>query len=160
MEEKNTAANAFFQSKVPCHFTTQSYQRKDFVWLLWIFILGPQFALTLTFTPPSTNCTEMPHAWASRVHAKSVVYWNISVCLSCSVDPVGPQEEAKARIEFKPTTVGTCMLVVRFKSDKLSNINNSLNIIVQEWLFFSSSDDTSNNITITFRICICIDSLC
>ncbi|XP_075882355.1 protein-glutamine gamma-glutamyltransferase 2-like [Nelusetta ayraudi] len=48
------------------------------------------------------------------------------------IEPVGPKEEAKARVEFKPTTAGTCMLVVRFKSDKLSNVNQSLNIDVKE----------------------------
>lgn len=72
---------------------------------------------------------------------KSLQTWNVQliglnfiiICLSsCSIDPVGPQEQAKARIEFKPTTVGTCVLVVRFKSDKLSNINNALNILVKE----------------------------
>lgn len=68
----------------------------------------------------------------SQLHAKSVLIQNMCVCLSCRVDPVGPQEEAKARMELRPTTVGLCMLVVKFKSDKLSNINNSLNILVKE----------------------------
>lgn len=53
------------------------------------------------------------------------------MCLSCRVDPVGPKEEAKARVELKPTTEGTYMLVAKFKSDKLFNIHNSLNIDVK-----------------------------
>lgn len=52
--------------------------------------------------------------------------------IETSIEPVGPKEEAKARVEFKPSTVGTCMLVVRFNSDKLSNVNSSLNIVVKE----------------------------
>ncbi|XP_075882356.1 protein-glutamine gamma-glutamyltransferase 2-like [Nelusetta ayraudi] len=48
------------------------------------------------------------------------------------IKPLCPKEEAKARVEFTPTTAGTCMLVVRFKSDKLSNVNRSLNIDVKE----------------------------
>lgn len=50
--------------------------------------------------------------------------------LSCRIDQVGPEEEAKARVEFIPTAEGTCLLVVKFESDKLSNITNSVNIVV------------------------------
>lgn len=53
-------------------------------------------------------------------------------CLSCRIDPVGPREEAKARVEFKPITEGTRTLAVKFKSDKLCNVHSSRRIVVKK----------------------------
>ncbi|XP_067095240.1 protein-glutamine gamma-glutamyltransferase 2a isoform X1 [Osmerus mordax] len=48
------------------------------------------------------------------------------------VGTVGPQQEAKVKVDFIPTNVGLHKLLVDFDSDKLSNVKGFLNIDVKE----------------------------
>uniref|UniRef100_A0A3P9Q025 Protein-glutamine gamma-glutamyltransferase 2 n=1 Tax=Poecilia reticulata TaxID=8081 RepID=A0A3P9Q025_POERE len=52
--------------------------------------------------------------------------------LSCRVGSVGANEAAKASIEFKPTVAGSSVLLVNFDSDKLKNIKNFTDVVVEK----------------------------
>ena len=52
--------------------------------------------------------------------------------LSCRVGTLGPQQEAKVKVDFTPTNAGLHKLLVDFDSDKLSNVKGFLNIDVKE----------------------------
>uniref|UniRef100_A0A7N6AUD5 Protein-glutamine gamma-glutamyltransferase 2 n=1 Tax=Anabas testudineus TaxID=64144 RepID=A0A7N6AUD5_ANATE len=45
---------------------------------------------------------------------------------------VGPKEEAKASVEFSPSSSGSTVLLVNFDSNKLSNIKSFVNVVVKE----------------------------
>ncbi|XP_028265656.1 protein-glutamine gamma-glutamyltransferase 2-like isoform X2 [Parambassis ranga] len=45
---------------------------------------------------------------------------------------VGPKQEAKASIEFRPTSPGSQVLLVNFDSDKLRNIKSFITVVVTE----------------------------
>ncbi|XP_020493825.2 protein-glutamine gamma-glutamyltransferase 2 [Labrus bergylta] len=48
------------------------------------------------------------------------------------IGAVSIKQEAKASIEFKPTTAGSSVLLVNFDSIKLHNIKSSINVVVKE----------------------------
>lgn len=48
------------------------------------------------------------------------------------IGSVGPKQEAKASIEFTPTTAGSNALLVNFDSHKLRNIKSFINVVVKE----------------------------
>ncbi|CAG6021231.1 unnamed protein product [Menidia menidia] len=52
--------------------------------------------------------------------------------ITAKVGTVGPKQEAKASIEFKPTIAGSGALLVNFDSDKLKNIKCSISVVVKE----------------------------
>ncbi|XP_028307746.1 protein-glutamine gamma-glutamyltransferase 2-like isoform X2 [Gouania willdenowi] len=52
--------------------------------------------------------------------------------IGLKVGTVGPKEEAKADIEFRPSSAGPSMLLVNFDSNKLKNIKSFINIFVQQ----------------------------
>ncbi|KAM9342745.1 protein-glutamine gamma-glutamyltransferase 2-like [Pholidichthys leucotaenia] len=52
--------------------------------------------------------------------------------ITAKIGSAGAKQEAKAKIEFRPTKAGSSMLLVNFDSDKLKNIKNSINIIVKD----------------------------
>lgn len=52
--------------------------------------------------------------------------------ITAKIGPVGPKQEAKANIEFSPSTAGPSKLLVNFDSDKLKNIKTFLNVVVKE----------------------------
>ncbi|KAI3357275.1 hypothetical protein L3Q82_015731, partial [Scortum barcoo] len=45
---------------------------------------------------------------------------------------VGPKQEVKASVEFKPTSAGSSVLLVNFDSNKLKNIRSFINVVVKE----------------------------
>lgn len=51
---------------------------------------------------------------------------------SCRAGAVGPKQEAKATVEFSPSSVGTCVLLVNFDSNKLRNIKSLVNVVVKD----------------------------
>ncbi|XP_075958287.1 protein-glutamine gamma-glutamyltransferase 2-like [Anarhichas minor] len=52
--------------------------------------------------------------------------------ITARIGTVGTLQEAKASIEFSPTRAGSRVLLVNFDSDKLKNINSSINVVVKE----------------------------
>ncbi|XP_041646034.1 protein-glutamine gamma-glutamyltransferase 2-like [Cheilinus undulatus] len=48
------------------------------------------------------------------------------------IGAVEPKQEAKASIEFSPARAGSSVLMVNFDSNKLQNIKNSINVVVEE----------------------------
>lgn len=52
--------------------------------------------------------------------------------VSCRITDVGPRQEAKASIQFRPSRAGDAVLLVNFDSDKLNNIKSSINVDVRE----------------------------
>ncbi|XP_034551955.1 protein-glutamine gamma-glutamyltransferase 2-like isoform X1 [Notolabrus celidotus] len=48
------------------------------------------------------------------------------------IGAVGPKQEAKASVEFSPTSAGSGVLLVNFDSNKLQNIKSSINVVVKE----------------------------
>ncbi|XP_074537667.1 protein-glutamine gamma-glutamyltransferase 2-like [Halichoeres trimaculatus] len=48
------------------------------------------------------------------------------------IGAVGPKQEAKASIEFSPTTAGSSTMLVNFNSNKLQNIKSSIDVVVTE----------------------------
>lgn len=54
------------------------------------------------------------------------------VHVSCRIGDVGPRQEAKARVQFRPSKAGATVLLVNFDSDKLTNIKSFINVVVGE----------------------------
>ncbi|XP_008411741.1 protein-glutamine gamma-glutamyltransferase 2-like [Poecilia reticulata] len=52
--------------------------------------------------------------------------------IKATVGSVGANEAAKASIEFKPTVAGSSVLLVNFDSDKLKNIKNFTDVVVEK----------------------------
>ncbi|XP_070695453.1 protein-glutamine gamma-glutamyltransferase 2-like [Pempheris klunzingeri] len=52
--------------------------------------------------------------------------------ITAKIGAVGPGQEAKAGVEFSPSSVGSSMLLVNFDSDKLKNIKSSINVVVKK----------------------------
>ncbi|XP_019944770.2 protein-glutamine gamma-glutamyltransferase 2-like [Paralichthys olivaceus] len=52
--------------------------------------------------------------------------------ITVKIGTVGRKQEAKARVEFRPTRVGSSRLLVNFDSDKLKNIKSFINVVVKE----------------------------
>nr|XP_046251978.1 protein-glutamine gamma-glutamyltransferase 2-like [Scatophagus argus] len=51
---------------------------------------------------------------------------------TAKIGAVGPKQEAKASIEFRPTSAGSSVLLVNFDSNKLRNIKSFINVVVKE----------------------------
>ncbi|XP_070765894.1 protein-glutamine gamma-glutamyltransferase 2-like [Enoplosus armatus] len=51
--------------------------------------------------------------------------------ITAKIGAVGPKQEAKASIEFTPTSAGSSVLLVNFDSDKLRNIKSFINVVVK-----------------------------
>ncbi|XP_018544401.1 LOW QUALITY PROTEIN: protein-glutamine gamma-glutamyltransferase 2-like [Lates calcarifer] len=52
--------------------------------------------------------------------------------ITAKAGAVGPKQEAKATVEFSPSSVGTCVLLVNFDSNKLRNIKSLVNVVVKD----------------------------
>lgn len=52
--------------------------------------------------------------------------------VTVKIGAVGPKEEAKASVKFTPSRAGSYMLLVKFDSDKLTNIKSFTNVVVNE----------------------------
>ncbi|XP_056897764.1 protein-glutamine gamma-glutamyltransferase 2-like [Takifugu flavidus] len=52
--------------------------------------------------------------------------------LTHRIGDVGPRQEAKASLQFRPSRAGATVLLVNFDSDKLNNIKSSINVDVRE----------------------------
>ncbi|XP_037629374.1 protein-glutamine gamma-glutamyltransferase 2-like [Sebastes umbrosus] len=52
--------------------------------------------------------------------------------ITARIGAVGPKQEAKASVDFSPTSTGSCVLLVNFDSDKLKNIKSFINVVVKE----------------------------
>uniref|UniRef100_A0A3Q1GEN5 Transglutaminase 2, C polypeptide A n=1 Tax=Acanthochromis polyacanthus TaxID=80966 RepID=A0A3Q1GEN5_9TELE len=50
--------------------------------------------------------------------------------ITAKIGSVNPKQEAKASIEFTPTTAGSCVLLGNFDSNKLRNIKSFINVTV------------------------------
>lgn len=46
------------------------------------------------------------------------------------IDDVGPRQEAKASVQFRPSQAGATVLLVNFNSDKLTNVRSFINVTV------------------------------
>lgn len=51
----------------------------------------------------------------------------------CRIGSVGPKQEAKASIDFIPSSAGSSVLLANFNSDKLRNIRGFIDVVVNEW---------------------------
>lgn len=72
-------------------------------------------ACLLTWVPPPFGIAESRH-----VH------------VSCRIGDVGPRQEAKASVQFRPSRAGATVLLVNFTSDKLINIKSFINVVIGE----------------------------
>uniref|UniRef100_A0A667WU88 Protein-glutamine gamma-glutamyltransferase 2 n=1 Tax=Myripristis murdjan TaxID=586833 RepID=A0A667WU88_9TELE len=52
--------------------------------------------------------------------------------ITLKIEAVGPKEEAKTSVDFTPSSAGSSVLLVNFRSNKLKNIRSFINITVQE----------------------------
>ncbi|XP_040910726.1 protein-glutamine gamma-glutamyltransferase 2-like isoform X2 [Toxotes jaculatrix] len=52
--------------------------------------------------------------------------------ITAKIGAVGPKQEAKASVEFSPTSAGPSVLLVNFDSHKLRNIKSFINVVVKD----------------------------
>uniref|UniRef100_A0AAQ6A1A1 Protein-glutamine gamma-glutamyltransferase 2 n=1 Tax=Amphiprion ocellaris TaxID=80972 RepID=A0AAQ6A1A1_AMPOC len=52
--------------------------------------------------------------------------------ITAEIGSVSPKQEAKASIEFTPSTAGSCVLLGNFDSNRLKNIKSFINVTVKE----------------------------
>ncbi|XP_068588655.1 protein-glutamine gamma-glutamyltransferase 2-like [Cebidichthys violaceus] len=52
--------------------------------------------------------------------------------ITARIGTVGTLQEAKASVEFRPTSAGSRVLLVNFDSDKLKNISSFINVVVKK----------------------------
>ncbi|XP_078110757.1 protein-glutamine gamma-glutamyltransferase 2-like [Sander vitreus] len=52
--------------------------------------------------------------------------------ITARIGTVDPEQEAKARVKFSPTSAGSRVLLVNFDSNNLKNIKSSINVVVKE----------------------------
>ncbi|KAM3838495.1 protein-glutamine gamma-glutamyltransferase 2-like [Diretmus argenteus] len=52
--------------------------------------------------------------------------------ITLRIETVGPKQEARARVEFTPSSLGPTVLLVNFDSDKLKNIKSFINVDVKD----------------------------